>query len=1068
MTPALLKHVLLVDDKEENLYYLEALFKGHGYVVKTARHGAEALVKARASQPDIVISDLLMPVMDGYTLLRHWRMDARLASIPFIVYTATYTEADDERLAMSLGADAFILKPAEPDAFLARVLAVEARIDTHPERGSPTASEDEGALMKVYSETLIRKLEQKSLQLEETNRALQRDIEARIRTEEKLRLLNSAVMQSKEAILITDAQLDLPGPRIVFANPAFTRLTGYGTEEVIGKTPRILQGPRTDRQVIDRLRRQLARGEVFDGEAVNYRKDGSAYDQEWQIAPIRDADGAVTHFVALQRDITERKRAADEQQQREQELQRLTVELESERSRLLDAQAVAKLGSWETALDTGTVTWSAENHRIFETDPATFRPTHEAFLALTPPEQRDLVDEAFKRSFDKPGPFSVEHRLDFPDGRVKYIEERWHLVFDQHGKPVRARGTSQDISQRKLAEIALQDSALRIERLNRVYTVLSQVSALNTKVGDRDELFNEACRIAVHKGRFRMSMVCIAEPGSGRITPVASTGESPAIMAAVQDLLSAEENAANTLAARVMRDKTPQIVQQMPGDSRVVLDELYAASGIGSMAALPLVVDDQAIGAIVLYAHDADFFQSEEMRLLLSDLAREVSFAIVHIGRQDRLDYLSYYDPLTGLANRTLFLERIAQMMRNNQEDGGRLALFLFDLERFNSINDTLGRDAGDMLLRQVAQWMIDNSRDASLLARIGTDHFAFVLPKVTPDGNIAGLFEKTMERFLQHEFKLDDHVFRIAAKAGIAVCPDDGDSTDILFKHAEAALKSAKARGERYLFFNKAMTERTAVNLALENQLRHALDKNEFVLHYQPKLDLATGEIIGAEALMRWNSPHIGLVPPNQFIPVLEQTGMIHEVGRWALRQVIRDYLDWCDAGRAAWRIAVNVSALQLRNRDFVDEIARLVSVDPRAANGLELEITESMLMEDIDHGVKALQGIRALGVHITLDDFGTGFSSLAYLTRLPLDVLKIDRSFIHDMTLGPNGVSVVSNIIKLAHSLNLRVVAEGIETQEQARLLGILDCDEVQGFLYSEPVPRDLLEDRFMPVAT
>jgi len=1066
MTPALPKHVLLVDDKEENLYYLESLFKGHGYAVTTARHGAEALLKARAAPPDLIISDLLMPVMDGYTLLRHWKMDARLASIPFIVYTATYTEAEDERLAMSLGADAFILKPAEPEAFLARVMQVEAGIDAPAVASAQSAPADEGALMQVYSETLIRKLEQKSLQLEDTNRALQQDIEVRIRTEERLRLLDSAVMQSKEAILITDAQLELPGPRIVFANPAFTRLTGYGTDEVIGKTPRILQGPDTDRGVLDHLREALERGEMFEGEAVNYRKDGSAYDQEWQIAPIRDADGIVTHFVALQHDITERKRAADELQQRGQELQRLTVELESERSRLLDAQAVAKLGSWETVLDTGTVTWSAENHRIFETDPATFRPTHEAFLALIPQDQRDLVDEAFRRSSDRPGPCSVEHRLEFPDGRVKYIEERWHIVVDLHGRPVRALGTSQDISQRKLAEIALNDSALRNERLNRVYTVLSQISALNTKVRDRDQLFHEACRIAVQKGGFRMSMVCIAEPGSGRIVPVASAGKSPAIMAAVQDLLSSEKNAANTLVARVMRDRTPQIVHQMQGDSRVLLEELYTASGVGSLAALPLIVDNQAIGVIVLYAQDGDFFKSEEMGLLLSDLAREVAFAIVHIDRQDRLDYLSYYDPLTGLATRTLFLERVAQMMRNNQEDGDRLALFLFDLERFNSINDTLGRDAGDALLRQVAQWMIDNARDASLLARIGTDHFAFVLPKVTPRGNIAGLFEKTIERFLQHEFKLDGHVFRISAKAGIAVYPEDGETADILFKHAEAALKVAKTRGERHLFFNKAMTERTAVNLALENQLRHALDKDEFVLHYQPKLDLASGRIVGAEALMRWNNPQTGLVPPNQFIPVLEQTGMIHDVGRWALRQAIRDYLDWCDAGRAAGRIAVNVSALQLRNRDFVDEIARLVSVDARAADGLELEITESMLMEDIDHGIKALQGIRALGVHITLDDFGTGFSSLAYLTRLPLDVLKIDRSFIRDMTLGPNGVSVVSNIIKLAHSLNLRVVAEGIETQEQARLLGILDCDEVQGFLYSQPVPRAVLEDRFMPL--
>jgi PAS domain S-box-containing protein len=431
--------ILIVDDKEENNYYLQALLTGHGFVVDTARHGAEALVKARQSPPDLIISDLLMPVMDGYTLLRLWKADDRLKNIPFIVYTATYTEPEDERLALNLGADAFILKPTEPEDFLARVYQLRTRRTAASPASPPGPAGDDKELLKVYSQTLIRKLEEKTLQLEQTNLQLQRDlaerkkleveltlreqrlnafftnapaglvlldkhlcyvqlnetvahinglpikahlgksirevlpklapqvepllqqvlatgkplanvelsgetpaqpgvirhwmesffpilgkdglpdglgvifveITGRRQTEETLRLLNSAVLQAKESIVITDADLDWPGPRIIFVNPAFTQMTGYTAAEVIGHTPRILQGPGTDKAVLQRLRQSLERGEVFDGEAIQYRKDGTEYFQEWQIAPLQDADGKTTHFVAIQRDISERKRTEE-------------------------------------------------------------------------------------------------------------------------------------------------------------------------------------------------------------------------------------------------------------------------------------------------------------------------------------------------------------------------------------------------------------------------------------------------------------------------------------------------------------------------------------------------------------------------------------------------------------------------------------------------------------------------------------------------------------------------------------------------------------------------------------
>ena len=259
-------------------------------------------------------------------------------------------------------------------------------------------------------------------------------------------------------------------------------------------------------------------------------------------------------------------------------------------------------------------------------------------------------------------------------------------------------------------------------------------------------------------------------------------------------------------------------------------------------------------------------------------------------------------------------------------------------------------------------------------------------------------------------------------------------------------------------------MNESAAAALTLENQLRQALDNGEFVLHYQPKVDLAMGRIVGAEALIRWNDPRTGLVPPGRFIPMLEDTGLIQEVGRWALHQAIADYLRWRGAGLAAVRIAVNVSPLQLRHRDFLAEVGKAIGIDARAAAGLELEITESVIMEDVRHSIASLEAIRAMGIRVAIDDFGTCFSSLSYLARLPTDTLKIDRSFVNDMTDTPEGLSLVATIINLAHSVKLKVVAEGVETDEQSRLLRLLNCDEMQGFLFSQPLPAEIFEARYL----
>ena len=604
----------------------------------------------------------------------------------------------------------------------------------------------------------------------------------------------------------------------------------------------------------------------------------------------------------------------------------------------------------------------------------------------------------------------------------------------------------------------------RITRLNRVYAVLSGINATIVRTRDRQEMFEHACRIAVEQGKFRFAWIGLLDANGLDVTPAARAGVDVGYLDNIQ--LTARDDAPGRceMVARVLREKTAVVCNDIDTDPQMARwREEALRRGYRSVVVFPLQLEDKVMGLLLLYASEAGFFDTEEMRLL-TEIAGDISFALDHLEKQERLDYLAYYDALTGLANRSLFLDRLAQHLRSAVSGGHKLALFLIDLERFKNVNDSLGRPAGDALLKQVAEWLTRNSGDANLVARVGADHFAAVLPEVKQEGNVARITDKSIKAFLEHPFRLNDVVFRIAIKAGVALFPDDGADAETLFRNAEAALKKAKASGDRYLFYTQRMTEAVAGRLTLETQLRQALDKEEFVLHYQPKVNLASGKLTGVEALIRWNDPRTGLVPPGRFIPVLEETGLIYEVGRWALKKAIEDYLRWRAAGLAAVRIAVNVSPLQLRHRGFTAEIEQAIGIDAQAAAGLELEITESLIMEDVKHNIASLQAIRAMGVSIAIDDFGTGFSSLSYLAKLPVDTLKIDRSFVIGMTAAPEGLALVSTIINLAHSLKLKVVAEGVETEEQSRLLRLLACDEMQGYLLSKPVPAEIFEAKFL----
>jgi EAL domain-containing protein (putative c-di-GMP-specific phosphodiesterase class I) len=345
-------------------------------------------------------------------------------------------------------------------------------------------------------------------------------------------------------------------------------------------------------------------------------------------------------------------------------------------------------------------------------------------------------------------------------------------------------------------------------------------------------------------------------------------------------------------------------------------------------------------------------------------------------------------------------------------------------------------------------------------VARLGSDRFAIALPQLPAAERLPKLIESHLDRCIERPFKLVDSELHIAARFGVAVSPADGHDADTLFRNAEAALKSAKAGGERVLFYAREMTERAGERVVLESRLRRALENDEFLLLYQPKVDAATHAITGLEALLRWKDPRDGLVLPAVFVPVLEETGMILDVGAWAIRRAMADQTRWRTEGLAVPRIAVNVSAVQLRQRDFVELIANSIAASPPAS--LDIEITESVIMKDVEANVGKLRAINDLGVKIAIDDFGTGYSSLGYLARLPVQVLKIDVSFITRMAHDDGIMTLVTTMISLAHSLGLTVVAEGVESGEQAASLQRLGCDELQGFLIDRPLNFDQMVER------
>ena len=428
--------------------------------------------------------------------------------------------------------------------------------------------------------------------------------------------------------------------------------------------------------------------------------------------------------------------------------------------------------------------------------------------------------------------------------------------------------------------------------------------------------------------------------------------------------------------------------------------------------------------------------------------------------KDERIRHLAFHDSLTGLPNRMLLEDRLKQAVAAAAREHQHLALMFIDLDQFKSVNDGLGHHIGDLLLQQVADRIRARMRSSDTLARLGGDEFVVLLRGVRRGEDCAHLSTEILEA-LAEPVQVLSHRIHIGGSIGLAVYPEDGADGETLMKNADTAMYAAKAAGRgTFRYFQREMSEHAAMRLELESELRRAIEQNELSLHYQAKVCARDRTIQGYEALLRWRNPQKGMIPPGHFIPVAEDSGLIGRIGAWTIAETCRQIARWHEQGFGWKKVALNVSARQLLAEDVAGQIADATAryaVDP---GQIEIELTESVLMAQPDEAAKSLAALKALGVNVAIDDFGTGYSSLAYLRRLPIDVLKIDRSFVTEAELDANGLAIIRTILALGQTLNLTVVAEGVETESQARLLRELGCDLLQGYLFARPLPPEDIE--------
>lgn len=1048
-----MKTILIVDDHPINREFLTTLLNYRGYRTLVAGDGLEALSVVRKYLPDLVIADILMPTMDGYEFVQKLRSEPQIATTRIIFYTATYREHDARQLASRCGVADVLIKPCEPDIILATV----ERALNEVLQWSPTSDLNE--LDQQHRRLMTNKLKFLADNLGLTNERYAALIE-----------INLQLASEREPSGLLTSLCHI-ARKLVSARSALVAVReGDGSDQLFLISSG-LPDTIADSLQLSSLNYGALSDVVKNCEPYRVLNPGSNADigLPETYPPIRAllavpiASLSQTYGVICLCDPLSAEQFDEEQQHlltilaaqagRIYENGSLYASLQEHEQRFRQLAENLRDVFWLVSLETGQGIYTSP---AFETiwgrsrqkncgGPASW------FDSIHPDDRHKIPDLTPSTAF-----YDMEYRILRPDGSIRWIHDRGFPVSDTEGHIYRFAGIAEDITKRKNDEE-------KIARLSRIYAVLSRINAAIVRIHDRQELFEEACHIVIKHGQFGMAWIGMLQPQSQEIRLIAQAGieEDIAYLKHKPRTARADIPAGQGTVGQALRSLKPAVCNDIANSPNVGTSRKEAlARGYHSVIALPLITDNKAVGVVVLFAKEANFFDENELSLL-TQLASDISFALEFIETAEQAQYLAYYDALSGLSNRTMFHERLGQYIQSSEREHERLALLILDINRFKTINDTYGREAADNVIQTLAQRLQQCVADAGQLARVGADQFGIVLPDIRQAGQIARLVESKIQPVLQQSITLGEEEIKISAKIGIAVFPEDAPNAEALFLNAELAVKKAKNQAALYLFFDRKMSEQVAEKLAMENKLRQALVNDEFVLYYQPKVCLKTGVISGMEALIRWQSPELGLVAPIHFIPLLEETGLILDVGSWVMQQALTDARQWQEAGIIVPRIAVNVSMLQLRQADFVSRVKQVAlslsasDTQPLPADiGLDLELTESMVMGNIEDSLCKLNAVRRLGFGVAIDDFGTGYSSLSYIARLPIDTIKIDRSFIIKMAQHADDMMIVSTITTMAHNMKIKVVAEGVDSDEQVQILRDMNCDEMQGYLFSKPV--------------